>query len=56
MLGLWATESNLAGFKKKLAIKAAQKLIPYLLKIDNKDNSFGRHTMISGLYGTAIKN
>jgi len=55
MLGLWASESKLEGFKKKLAIGTAKRLIPYLLKIDTRDHTFGRHSMHTGLYGTAIK-
>ena len=55
MLGLWATESKLSGFRKKLALNLAQKLIPWLLNHDKKDNSFGQHCMITGLYGTAEK-
>jgi SAM-dependent methyltransferase len=55
MLGLWASESNLTGYKKKLAITAAKKLIPYLLRIDKRDNTFARHSMHTGLYGVAIK-
>lgn len=55
MLGLWAKESNLEGWRKKWAAKAAKKLIPWLIKNDVKDNSFGQHCMITGLYGTAIK-
>lgn len=55
MMGLWAKESKLNGFKKKVALNIAKSLIPYLLKIDNKDNSFGHHAMMTGLYGTAIK-
>lgn len=55
MLGLWLCESNLVGFRKKLAAKISLRLIPYLLKNDVKDNRFGQHCMISGLYGTAIK-
>lgn len=55
MLGLWATESNLTGYRKKLAIATAKKLIPYLLKIDKPDHQFKHHSMPSGLYGTAIK-
>lgn len=55
MLGLWVKESNLQGYRKRLAVKLACKLIPYLLKNDVKDNRFGHHCMISGLYGTATK-
>ena len=55
MLGLWVTESSLKGVKKKLAFKIAKKLIPYLLKNDIPDNNFGHHTMMTGLYGTAVK-
>jgi len=55
MLGLWVSESKLTGLRKKMAAKAARRLIPYLLKNDVKDNSFGQHCMISGLYGTVIK-
>lgn len=55
MLGLWVKESGLTGYRKKFAQKAALRLIPYLLKNDVKDNRFGQHCMISGLYGTAIK-
>lgn len=55
MLGLWAVESNLTGLKKKLAIATAKKLIPYLLRHDIKDNSFGQHCIVSGLYGIAKK-
>jgi SAM-dependent methyltransferase len=55
MLGLWVKESNLSSFRKKIAFKIAKKLIPYLIKNDLKDEKFGQHCMISGLYGTAIK-
>ena len=55
MLGLWSKESGLSGFKKKVAIYAAQKLIPHLLKADIKQNDFSHHTMLTGLYGTAKK-
>jgi SAM-dependent methyltransferase len=55
MLGLWAIESKLEGFKRKLAIGTAKRLIPYLLKLDNKDNSFKHHSMPTGLYGIAEK-
>lgn len=56
MLGLWTAESQLTGFRKKLALKACKRLIPWLLKNDVKDNRFGQHCMITGLYGTAVKN
>lgn len=55
MLGLWATESPLLGYKKKWAFKIAKLLIPYLLKNDVPDNNFGHHSMMTGLYGTAVK-
>jgi SAM-dependent methyltransferase len=55
MLGLWATESSLNGYKKKFILKLAKKLIPYLIKYDVPDNNFGHHSMITGLYGTALK-
>lgn len=55
MLGLWAKESKLQGIKKKLAAFLVRKLIPPLLKNDIKDNSFGHHCMMTGLYGTAVK-
>ncbi len=55
MLGLWATESPLIGYRKKFAFKVAKKLIPYLLKHDVPDNNFGHHSMMTGLYGTAVK-
>lgn len=55
IMGLWVKESPLKGWRKKWATKAAKKLIPYLIKNDVKDNSFGQHCMITGLYGTAIK-
>lgn len=55
MLGLWSKESNLTRFKKKVAMYVAQTLIPHLLKADVKNNDFSHHTMLTGLYGTAIK-
>lgn len=55
ILGLWLTESKAKGLKKKLIAKLAQKAIPFLLKHDVKDNSFGHHCMMTGLYGTATK-
>ncbi len=55
MLGLWVKESNLTGFRKRIALKITKLLIPYLIKNDIKDNTFGHHCMITGLYGTAIK-
>ena len=55
LLGLWAGETKMAGLKKKLITKLILKLIPYLLRKDVKDNSFGQHCMITGLYGTAVK-
>lgn len=55
MLSLWASQSKLTGYKKKLAIATAKKLVPYLLNIDRKDDTFGHHSMPSGLYGIAKK-
>lgn len=55
MLALWTVESGLTGWKKTLALKTSGKLLPYLLKNDVKDNRFGQHCMITGLYGTAVK-
>lgn len=55
MMGLWVKESPLTGFRKKWALRIAKKLFPYLIKNDVKDNGFGQHCMITGLYGTAIK-
>lgn len=55
MLGLWATESGLNGYKKKWAIKAAKKMIPYLLKWDRPDEEFRHHNMSTGFYGLAKK-
>lgn len=55
MLGLWATESRLEGYKKKLAVKAAKKLIPLLLKWDVPNDDFGHHSMNTGFYGLARK-
>jgi SAM-dependent methyltransferase len=56
MMGLWVKESNLYGLRKKIALKIVKILMPYLIKNDIKDNHFGQHCMITGLYGTAIKN
>jgi SAM-dependent methyltransferase len=55
LLGLWLTESKPVGFRKKVLTKLIKRAIPYLLKHDVKDNSFGHHCMITGLYGTAVK-
>ena len=55
MLSLWATESKLSKVKRKIAQFLAIKFIPKLLQLDEKDNSFKQHCMISGLYGTAKK-
>lgn len=55
MLGLWSKESGLKGFKKKLAIATAKRLIPFLLRTDIKKDDFSHHTMITGLYGLATK-
>ena len=55
MIGLWVSENNYAGFKKKIAIKIGKRCIKFLLKNDVKDNSFRQHSMITGLCATAIK-
>jgi SAM-dependent methyltransferase len=55
MIGLWARESKLTGFKKKLAVKSAKRLIPLLLKWDVPDHNFGQHCMSTGFYGWAKK-
>lgn len=55
MLALWSKESELSGIKKKIAIAVANRLIPYLLKADKKQNEFTHHTMVTGLYGLAKK-
>lgn len=55
MLGLWAVENTLKGWRKKLSMVAAKKLIPYLLTTDVKDNNFSHHSMLTGLYGIAMK-
>jgi SAM-dependent methyltransferase len=55
MLGLWVKESGLSRWQKKIAVRIAKRLIPYLIRNDRKDNNFGHHCMISGLYGTAVK-
>jgi SAM-dependent methyltransferase len=55
MFGLWVKEGGLSRWEKKIASRIAKRLIPYLLRKDIKDNSFGHHSMVSGLYGTATK-
>jgi SAM-dependent methyltransferase len=56
MIGLWLKEGGLSRWERKIAVRVAKRLIPYLLRKDVKDNRFGHHSMVSGLYGTAIKN
>ena len=56
MMGIWVKESNLSGWKNKIALKISKFFIPYLIKNDLRDNNFGQHCMITGLYGTATKN
>jgi len=55
MLGLWCKENKLVGYRKKWSSRVIKRLIPYLLKNDVKDNSFGQHCMMTGLYGIAKK-
>jgi SAM-dependent methyltransferase len=55
MMALWVRESNLSSRKRRIATAIAKRLIPFLLKNDIRDNKFGQHCMISGLYGTARK-
>ena len=55
MLGLWASESGITGWKRKLIIKLSKTFIPVLLKNDVKPKEFRHHTMITGLYGICKK-
>ena len=55
MLGLWASETKQKGLSKKIMLWVIKTLMTYLLKRDIKDHQFGKHCMMTGLYGTAIK-
>jgi SAM-dependent methyltransferase len=55
MLGLWAAESGLTGWKRKMIIKFSKFIIPILLKKDIKPEKFSQHTMITGLCGVCYK-
>ena len=55
MLGLWASEKKKKGIGKKMLTWSVQQLMKYLIRKDTIDNTFGKHCMITGLYGTAVK-
>ncbi len=55
MLGLWAKDGGLVGFRARLARWVALAAIPRLLGMDVRDDAFGQHCMTSGLYGTAVR-
>lgn len=61
MLGLWFSqtklkgETMLRGKKRAMASRIVSRTIRYLLKKDVPDDSFRHHSMMTGLYGTAIK-
>lgn len=55
MLGLYFSENRLSRNKQKIGTYLALKIIPYLLKRESKNLTFGHHFMPSGLYGWAQK-
>lgn len=55
MLGLWVRRSQITDKKKKIFSKLIKPLIKQLIKRDIRPESFGEGTMMTGLYGIAIK-
>jgi len=55
MLGLWVRRSHITTKKKKVFSKLLKPLIEQLIKRDIRPESFGEGTMMTGLYGIAIK-
>jgi len=55
MLGLWVKEGGLSRWQRKFWVRVARRLIPSLIKRDVVNNRFNQHCMITGLYGTALK-
>ncbi|WP_338815500.1 glycosyltransferase (plasmid) [Bernardetia sp. Wsw4-3y2] len=55
MLGLWVRRSQITEKKKKVFSKLLKPIIHQLIKRDIKPQGFGQETMMTGLYGIAIK-
>ncbi|HQR30361.1 MAG TPA: class I SAM-dependent methyltransferase [Anaeromyxobacteraceae bacterium] len=55
MIGLWAVDAGLAGLRRRVARRVARIAIPWLLRIDEPDDRFGQHCMVTGLHGTAVR-
>lgn len=55
MLGLWISEKKKKGIGNKMLVWFVQRIMRYLLRTDKRDHDFGKHCMVTGLYGTAVK-
>jgi len=56
MLGLWVKRSPMSRKKRNILSYFVLKVLPYLIKLDKKQNiKFKEGQMITGLYGTAKK-
>lgn len=55
MLGLWVCRSDISSYKKKILSILLKPIIAYLLTKDYRPSYFKENSMITGLYGTAIK-
>jgi len=55
MLGLWINRSALGKWKRRFIGVFTLPVISLLLKMDSPPQNFSERTMVSGLYGTAIR-